>query len=123
MHLPFDMFGGAPTLTINIVALYTEAREACFPAFKVINRTKESNKENKPKDVEDSQSQMLFRRGDSELPPYVIDSSSEAGKKPESISGEISFNNVSFSYPTRKEVPVFTNLNLRIPSGKTVRYS
>lgn len=92
----------------------TGAREACYPALKVINRQKvmdEDKTQNAP---------TTFRRGESELPPYVIDSSSNEGKTPETVSGEISFDNVSFAYPTRKENPVSQGFSLKIASGKTV---
>ena len=49
-----------------------------------------------------------------------IDSSSNAGEKPRNFEGNIGFVNVSFNYPSRKEVTVLKNLNLEIPKGKTV---
>jgi ATP-binding cassette subfamily B (MDR/TAP) protein 8 len=39
---------------------------------------------------------------------------------PKDIQGNISLKNVSFSYPTRKEVLVLKDINLSIPSGNTV---
>ena len=36
------------------------------------------------------------------------------------ITGNVSFNNISFSYPTRPDVPVFTNLNLKLIPGECV---
>jgi ATP-binding cassette subfamily B (MDR/TAP) protein 1 len=44
----------------------------------------------------------------------------DVGATPESLSGTIEFRNVSFSFPTRPDEPVFTNFNLTIESGKTV---
>ncbi|KAL1923211.1 uncharacterized protein VTP21DRAFT_9587 [Calcarisporiella thermophila] len=52
-----------------------------------------------------------------------IDSSPKAlhrGKEPSTCSGNISFCNVHFSYPSRKEVPVLRGIDLEVPSGKTV---
>ena len=51
---------------------------------------------------------------------YVIDSSSPDGLKPESVEGNISFREVTFAYPTRREVNVFNGLNLEIKAGQTV---
>ncbi|KAL2319184.1 hypothetical protein Fmac_033060 [Flemingia macrophylla] len=36
------------------------------------------------------------------------------------IKGEIEFRNVSFKYPTRPDITIFHNLNLRISAGKSV---
>ena len=49
-----------------------------------------------------------------------IDSISENGKKPGTISGSIKFRNVSFSYPSRPDTPILKNLNLDVPAGKTI---
>uniref|UniRef100_J3LCB2 MDR-like ABC transporter n=1 Tax=Oryza brachyantha TaxID=4533 RepID=J3LCB2_ORYBR len=49
-----------------------------------------------------------------------IDASSDDGMAPEKIEGNIEFQHVSFKYPARTDVQIFTNLCLRIPSGKSV---
>ena len=49
-----------------------------------------------------------------------IDSISENGKKPGAISGSIKFREVSFSYPSRPNVPILKNLSLDVPAGKTI---
>ncbi|KAF0933166.1 hypothetical protein E2562_014155 [Oryza meyeriana var. granulata] len=49
-----------------------------------------------------------------------MDASSDEGTTPEKIEGNIEFQHVSFKYPARVDVQIFTNLCLRIPSGKTV---
>lgn len=36
------------------------------------------------------------------------------------LSGDIEFKNVKFSYPTRPDHIILKNFNLNIPSGKTV---
>ena len=36
------------------------------------------------------------------------------------MNGDISFENVHFSYPQRKEIKILNGLNLKIPAGKTV---
>lgn len=47
-----------------------------------------------------------------------IDASVDEGLVLAEVKGEIEFQNVSFSYPTRPEVKIFTDLCLRMPSGK-----
>lgn len=49
-----------------------------------------------------------------------IDSSSEEGDRPSTITGDIEFDNVTFTYPARKETSILNNLSLKVPSGKTV---
>ena len=50
----------------------------------------------------------------------VIDSSSKEGKKPSSLEGVITFENIFFNYPSRKDVKILQGLSLNIPKGKTV---
>jgi ATP-binding cassette subfamily B (MDR/TAP) protein 1 len=47
-----------------------------------------------------------------------IDSSSTEGITLPSVTGNIKLVNVSFRYPTRPDIRIFTNLSLKIPSGK-----
>lgn len=49
----------------------------------------------------------------------AIDSLSEDGLKPDTIEGNIRFENVHFSYPSRAEVPVLRGLTIDIPAHKT----
>lgn len=49
-----------------------------------------------------------------------IDSSSKEGKKPESLIGKISFKNIFFNYPSRKDAKVLQGFNLDIKPGETV---
>lgn len=84
-----------PQISVGIES-FNGARAACYPALKVMNRKAGEN----PID-------------------YVIDSSSKEGKT-EVEQGEIVFDNVTFSYPTRTEAKVFDGLSLKIPAGKTV---
>ncbi|KAF7130382.1 hypothetical protein RHSIM_Rhsim10G0047700 [Rhododendron simsii] len=49
-----------------------------------------------------------------------IDPSDESGITLESVKGEIELSHISFKYPTRPDVQIFRDLNLNIPSGKTV---
>ncbi|KAF9242530.1 P-loop containing nucleoside triphosphate hydrolase protein [Melanogaster broomeanus] len=48
-----------------------------------------------------------------------IDSSSPAGLKPEKVEGEITLEDVKFSYPSRPDVPIVKNINITFPAGKT----
>ncbi|XP_030163747.1 phosphatidylcholine translocator ABCB4 isoform X5 [Lynx canadensis] len=49
-----------------------------------------------------------------------IDSFSERGHKPDSIKGNLEFNDVHFSYPARANVKILKGLNLKVQSGQTV---
>ena len=49
-----------------------------------------------------------------------IDSLSYEGIHPEKITGNITFKDVHFNYPARKDVPVLKGLSLQIPHGKCV---
>uniref|UniRef100_A0ACD5Y0L9 Uncharacterized protein n=1 Tax=Avena sativa TaxID=4498 RepID=A0ACD5Y0L9_AVESA len=49
-----------------------------------------------------------------------IDSSCNEGLTLDEVKGNIDFRHVSFKYPTRPDVPIFSDFTLHIPSGKTV---
>ena len=49
-----------------------------------------------------------------------IDSRSERGMRPVSVDDNITVRNVSFSYPTRKEVLILNDLNFEVRKGQTV---
>ncbi|CAL4975601.1 unnamed protein product [Urochloa decumbens] len=49
-----------------------------------------------------------------------INSSSNDGMVLENVTGNIDFNNVSFKYPSRPDVQIFSDFTLLIPTGKTV---
>ncbi|XP_058739518.1 ABC transporter B family member 15-like [Vicia villosa] len=49
-----------------------------------------------------------------------IDSNSTKGEILENISGEVEFDNVEFSYPTRPETIILKKFCLKIPAGKAV---
>ncbi|KAI9021523.1 putative ABC transporter protein [Phycomyces nitens] len=51
-----------------------------------------------------------------------IDPDSAEGDMPEKIIGDIDFSNVKFTYPTRPDVPILKNLNLKIRAGQTVAF-
>ncbi|KAF0917811.1 hypothetical protein E2562_021483 [Oryza meyeriana var. granulata] len=49
-----------------------------------------------------------------------IDSSSNEGIIMENVNGSIDFNNVSFKYPSRPDVQIFSDFTLHVPSQKTI---
>lgn len=49
-----------------------------------------------------------------------IDPEQEGGLRPQVAEGHIEFRNVHFTYPLRKNVPIFQGLNLDVPPGKTL---
>lgn len=51
-----------------------------------------------------------------------IDSFNEGGEKLEEVKGNIEFENVSFNYPTRPDVTVLKNYDLKIDAGSTVAF-
>ena len=48
-----------------------------------------------------------------------INSLDVRGETPDSISGAISLENITFAYPTRPQVTVLKDFSLHIPAGKT----
>ncbi|XP_057672647.1 ATP-dependent translocase ABCB1-like [Diorhabda carinulata] len=50
----------------------------------------------------------------------TINASKGKGKKLNSLRGNVQFKNVNFSYPSRKDVPIFKQLSLNIDAGETV---
>jgi ATP-binding cassette subfamily B (MDR/TAP) protein 1 len=124
----FGVFGACLGMTFagsvlpqvsGAVESFTGARSGCYPALLAISRKTDSNRDGVPED--DSSQHELIRRGSTApLPKYIIDSSSEDGLKPEAVIGDISFDDVTFSYPTRQEVNVFNGFSLEIKAGQTV---
>jgi len=56
------------------------------------------------------------------LPAYEIDSFSEDGLKPEDVKGNLTFDGIQFSYPTRPGGIVLNDLSIDIPAGKTIAF-
>src|SRR5258708_3544465 len=48
-----------------------------------------------------------------------IDSANLGGLKPKRVTGEITFEDVKFSYPSRANVPILKGINITFPAGKT----
>mmetsp|Transcript_20583 Transcript_20583/g.59736 ORF Transcript_20583/g.59736 Transcript_20583/m.59736 type:complete len:1251 (-) Transcript_20583:552-4304(-) len=108
---------GLPQISTAIEALQG-ARQACYPAIEAMNRKRGEG-------VDDPENAIVAkknekRRGSVALPKYVIDSSSSAGMKPSDTKGNIHFENVSFSYPTRSEAVVLNGMSLNVEAGKTL---
>ncbi|XP_020260798.1 ABC transporter B family member 2-like isoform X2 [Asparagus officinalis] len=72
------------------VSTFLRARTAAYPIFQMIERN------------------------------TVSKISSRTGKTLPSVDGDIEFDNVRFSYPSRPDVQIFDSLSLDIPSGKIV---
>ncbi|KAL2167884.1 hypothetical protein VTG60DRAFT_671 [Thermothelomyces hinnuleus] len=49
-----------------------------------------------------------------------IDTSDDAGEKPEAVSGAIEFRDIKMVYPSRPDQVILDNFHLSIPAGKTV---
>ncbi|KAJ6494248.1 multidrug resistance protein 1 [Mycena sanguinolenta] len=49
----------------------------------------------------------------------LIDSSQVGGLKPSAVSGTLDLEKVSFTYPSRPDVPVLKDISLSFPAGKT----
>jgi ATP-binding cassette subfamily B (MDR/TAP) protein 1 len=98
-----------PNITLFTAYLSSAgARVACYPAILAMNRTVES-------DIHSSTS-----GGSNSGPRYIIDSSSDKGKRPSSVTGDIVFRNIRFAYPARPGVDVFKDFSLEIEAGKTI---
>jgi ATP-binding cassette subfamily B (MDR/TAP) protein 1 len=112
-----------PQVSVSIEA-FAGARVACYPAIAAINRKVDEGKNDDDSGNQDKATdpvrELAVRRGSGILPRYTIDSSSESGKKLDSVSGEIEFHDVSFRYPARLESEVFNGFSLKIEPGKTV---
>ncbi|XP_032499213.1 ATP-dependent translocase ABCB1 isoform X4 [Phocoena sinus] len=50
----------------------------------------------------------------------VIDSYSTEGLKPNTVEGNVTFNEVVFNYPTRPDIPVLQGLSLEVKKGQTL---
>ncbi|GFR58628.1 multidrug resistance protein 1 [Elysia marginata] len=50
----------------------------------------------------------------------AIDSASEEGLRPQTLTGNISLKNVHFTYPSRADVKILKGMDLTVPAGQTV---
>ncbi|CAJ1951172.1 unnamed protein product [Cylindrotheca closterium] len=121
-------FAGAVVPQISgAIESFTGARSACYPAIEAIRRNTTTlsdsgvvMEEDTDKEYEGATKQVVRRGNSTALPKYVIDSSSDDGLKPANVVGNISFENVTFAYPTRQELNVFDGFNLEVKAGQTV---
>ena len=115
-------FGAAviPQISTSIES-FVAAREACYPALAVIHRSTATRRGSKSSaNGVERVEELALRRGGKVLPKYVIDSSSDAGKKLDKVEGTIEFRSVDFHYPTRQETAVFKDFSLKVEAGMTV---
>ncbi len=49
----------------------------------------------------------------------AIDSADPSGDKPDTVSGEVTLEDVHFNYPSRPDIPVVKGINLNFRAGKT----
>ena len=115
----------------NFFEHFSNARVACYRALQAITRKPGSEqKEIYYEDDEQETDKSKSFRGDPTetegekrlraiLPKYEIDSSSDVGKKPDAVVGEITFEDVHFKYPTRPNTQILQGLDLTIEAGKT----
>lgn len=108
-----------PQISIGLEA-FTNARAACYPAIQAMNRTVESNDDSSEEEPTEEKGEVVRRASCAHLPKYVIDSSSDVGVKLPNVDGAIQFHDVTFSYPTRREVKVLNGFSVNIQPGETV---
>jgi ABC-type multidrug transport system fused ATPase/permease subunit len=122
----------------NFSEAFTAARVAAYDALKTINRRQGASSETiyrKPGDDDlgtttHSKRSKKSKEGETDdelvvraiLPTYEIDSTSDAGVRLKDVTGKITFNDVSFSYPTRPREIVLDHFTTEIPPGKTVAF-
>jgi ATP-binding cassette subfamily B (MDR/TAP) protein 1 len=123
----------------NFVESLAAARVAAYEALQAINRKPGASAETiyKTEEDDDAMNSTVHSRksksdvqdieaGEKEvkaiLPEYEIDSSSEAGLKPDEIKGAISFKNVRFSYPTRPNDPILNSMTFDIEAGNVTAF-
>lgn len=110
----------------EVIQRVTSSRSACDIAMKPIRRivgvpaVKDEGKLNDQKDLERGIANEKKKSEVDQLAGYHIDSSSPLGLRPPNITGEITFDNVNFAYPTRPDKTIFEGFDLKIEAGTTV---
>eukprot|EP00804_Cyclotella_cryptica_P002716 CCRYP_009611-RE/>CCRYP_009611-RE protein AED:0.12 eAED:0.12 QI:425/1/1/1/1/0.93/15/294/1343 len=106
----------------NSMEALSQARSACAQAMLAIDRTlgSEETVVAKPKKFDGEEGEHKEEAETYVLPPYEIDSSSRHGLMHSVTEGEVTFENVKFSYPTRRDNLIFDGFDLTIQAGKTV---
>ncbi|KAF5937243.1 hypothetical protein HYC85_024749 [Camellia sinensis] len=92
----------------KVMELY---REKCEGPLK--NGIRQAPNSTKAKSAAASVFSMLDRKS-------KMDPSDESGTTLENVRGEIELRHISFKYPTRPDIQIFSDLSLTIDSGKTV---
>ncbi|CAB9505477.1 Leptomycin B resistance protein pmd1 [Seminavis robusta] len=117
----------------NCLEAFQEARVAVGEAMSVIQDDDDDDAESKkakqtslPKAPETNTDQQMtlveegtHQSSKQQSVPYDPFSNT-AGIKPKGIQGNISFSNISFSYPSRPDDIILKNFSIDIPAGKTV---
>jgi ATP-binding cassette, subfamily B (MDR/TAP), member 1 len=119
----------------SFLETFSNARTAAHTALQAINRKPGAPAETiyyTAEEIEDlSKTSRSSVKGDLDtpegrvkaiLPQYKIDSSSEAGQKPEDVGGRLTFEKVCFSYPTRPGIPILKDFSIDVAAGKTVAF-
>jgi ABC-type multidrug transport system fused ATPase/permease subunit len=121
----------------NFSEAFTAARVAAYDALKTINRRKGASSEtiyrkSGQDDIGTTTHSKRSRKSKDEaeeeqvvkaiLPSYEIDSTSSEGMRLKDVKGKITFNDVSFSYPTRPSEVVLDHFTTVIEPGKTVAF-
>lgn len=121
----------------NFLETFSSAKVATFNAMKAINRKAGSPEEiiyhveEADKDTDSTTRSGTTAEGDLEtpegrikaiLPKYEIDSTSDAGLKPENIEGRLTFDNLKFKYPTRPGQQILNDFSIDVPAGKTIAF-
>jgi ATP-binding cassette, subfamily B (MDR/TAP), member 1 len=108
---------GAPSQPIYKALTVAEAETSRDPAFSEDADDLFGPSRNHCKPAFSSSPQPILH---AVLPAFEIDSASTTGWKPSTVAGAISFQNVSFAYPTRPNHPVLNGLHVDILPGSTV---
>eukprot|EP00934_Nitzschia_sp_Nitz4_P006351 Nitzschia sp. Nitz4//scaffold41_size133979//19551//23745//NITZ4_003331-RA/size133979-snap-gene-0.97-mRNA-1//1//CDS//3329551422//6341//frame0 len=123
----------------NFLESFSAAKSTTFQALKAINRKVGSKEEvfyqedEEDKDsstvansTRSSVSQGVLETSEGKikaiLPKYEIDSTSDAGLKPDDVHGRLTFENVKFRYPTRPAQQVLKGFSIDIEAGKTIAF-
>lgn len=119
----------------NFSEAFTAARVAVYEALQAIHRVPGAPEETIYKSPQESAAVTTHSATDAAaraeegeqviraiLPKYEIDSTSDAGLKPQDIRGDISVKDVHFAYPTRPRDPVLQGMSVEIKAGQIVAF-
>lgn len=103
---------GAPEETI-----YHEEETTTEKTSSMDDSTKSDSKSEKSEQVPPGEQRIK-----AVLPQYLIDATSEEGKKPEEVKGQLTFDSVHFHYPTRPGQQILNDFTIDIAAGKTIAF-